>query len=52
MHTLDYEEKACEIANRHKLWLQRFGIESVNFQLALANNLRYRKQKGEFPLNV
>ena len=52
VNTLVYEEKACEIATRHKLWLQRFGIESVNFQLALANNLRYRKQKGEFPLNV
>ena len=52
VHTLDYEEKACDIAMKHKLWLQRFGIESVNFQLALGNNLKYRKSKGEFPLNV
>ena len=48
----DWIDKATELSKKWVPYLRRFGVETVNFQLALKNWIEERQDRGEFPLNI
>ena len=48
--TTEYINQACAMAAEWKTWLRAYGVEEVNFQIALKNWLTERKEQNKFPL--
>jgi hypothetical protein len=48
----EYQDVACEVANKWKTWLAAFCPEDEALQLALRQWMEERQRTGKFPINV